>query len=385
MGIQIMYFVTVPQSVSFLKGHLSYMAKQGYSVYIVSSPGEKLDSISAEEGVNKIPIPMERGISFKDIVSFLRILLVLLKIKPQMVNYGTPKAAFLASIASWITRVPIRIYTLRGLRFENTKYFLMLILIFIEKINCSCSIKIICISKSLEKKIIEKKIANKKKTVVLGSGSSNGVDINKFDLGNYTKKIKAIKKELFIRDDTLIIGYVGRINKDKGISELVKAYQLLYKEFYNLKLLLVGNIEKKHGLTLDIIDEINNNPNIIFNGYVEDPAPYYYIMDVFVFPTHREGFGNVSIEAAAASRPVVSSNATGATDTVIDGVTGFKIPVGDYYMLAEKVSVLLKDINLKNKFGIQGRKMVEKFFQPHIIWQETNKLYIQLLKERAMI
>ena len=248
--------------------------------------------------------------------------------------------------------------------------------------------QVICISPSLKEKALELGIVSERKVIVLGHGSSNGLDINKFptraSIENQEEILK-LRKQLGIPLDSPVMGFVGRLTRDKGIEELIKAFKIVKKDIRDLRLLIVGDFEEGDPVSDVTKKEINGNKHIYKLGFLKNPIPYYYIMDVFVFPTHREGFGNVSIEAAAAELPVVTTDATGAIDTVIDNVTGFVVPVGDYNKMADKISFILMQRSIGRKMGEEGRKRVIEQFRSEIIWRELYNLYSKIIKQNLKL
>lgn len=379
---EVVHMVTSANSVGLMKGQLSYLIKSGFNVTVITSPGSSLYEAKTKEKINVKAIEMERTISpLKDFIALIKIIIYFLRVRPDICNSGTPKAGLLGMIAAWISRVPVKVYTVRGLPLEGASGFKKKILTLTERIACFCADKVICISPSIEKKIIDLKISTNDKTIVFGAGSSNGLQIEDYRLTKETEiEIKEIQKKNNLNRYDFIIGYVGRINNFKGVEELVDVFENLQKQYKKIALLLVGKKEEKDSISDEINEKIINNPHIIEIGRVDNPVPYYYIMDILAFPTHREGFGNVSIEAQATGTPVITTNATGAIDTVVDGVTGYIIDVGDTQALQKAILKLMKNPNLIETLGENGKKRVEKEFDSRIIWNGLEKLYRSELK-----
>lgn len=384
---KIIYIVTSSISIGLMRGQLNFLGESGFEVTVISSPGKELNVIEHAENVSIHPVKMAREISlFQDLFSLIHLIFVLIKIRPQLINVGTPKAGLLGSIAGWITRVPIRIYTLHGLRLETTRGVKRFILRLTEKIACACSHKVLCVSHSLRDKVVELGIVNKDKAIILGSGSNNGLNTNRFKSTTLLRNnIRFLRKELNIRKNEPIIGFVGRMTKDKGLNELIHAFNILKETIPRLRLLLIGDFEQSDMPSAEVISQIQQDPNIIFTGFIHDPIPYYYLMDIFVFPTYREGLGNVSLEAAAAGKPVITTNATGAIDTVIDGETGYIVPVGHVPELANRIRELLHNPSMCKQLGINGRKRIVKEFRAEEVWQKLKSLYHDLLHTVATL
>lgn len=375
--IRVLYAVTVSKSLKLMKGQLSYLKKLGYEVSVVSSPGKEIDTFAEMEKANIKQIKMAREISpLSDIISLIKVIRYLLKYRPHIVNTGTPKAGLLLSIAAWLTRVPVRIYTVRGLRLETTHGYKRKILLFTERIACLCAHKVIAVSESLKKRMIELKLAPEEKIIVLGSGSSNGIQVSK------VQELSKTNINISLEPDSFKIGFVGRITKDKGVIELLQAFRNLRKKYNNIKLLILGDFETGDPIPDSERRYIETDPNILFLGFQQNPFPYYKFMDIFVLPSHREGFANVCLEAALFELPIITTNATGAIDTVIDGKTGLIYEVGNVKQLEEKIEFLIKNPENRKKMGIEGKKWVAKEFPSERIWNELDHLYKTLLQEK---
>jgi glycosyltransferase involved in cell wall biosynthesis len=244
---------------------------------------------------------MARGIElFRDVIAFCRMLWLITKLKPDIVEFSTPKAGLLGNVAAWIRRVPVRVYFLRGLRLETASGFMRIVLLWSEKIAAACAHVVVANSRSLSDRAHELGISNEKKTTMLGSGSSNGVDVLRFCPGK-----SSVREEFGIPADARIIGFVGRLTADKGIPELLEAFVKILRKHPESYLLLVGWFDAaEDALGLRLRARIEGHPRIICTGYVPDPAPYYRAMDLMVLPSWREGFPNVVLEASASGVPV---------------------------------------------------------------------------------
>lgn len=366
--------VTVTQSVSFFKGQITYLRNNGYEVGILSSPGD-----IELEGATFYPISMQREISpLKDLQSLWRIYKLLRRLKPEIINAGTPKAGLLCGIAAFASRVPVRIYMSHGLRLETLRGFKRKILIMTEKISSFCANQVICVSHSLRQKMIEQKLTSADKSLVIHHGSCNGINLEDFnksmnvDLEQHVERIRA---KLNIPQDRQVLGFVGRFTKDKGIKELIEAFEILTQENFNIHLLLCGDFEEGDPVEQNVIDRMKCNPHITMAGFVSHVIPYYYLMDLFVLPSFREGYPTVLLEASAAGLPVVSTYVTGCIDAVMHGVNGFLVKPGNSYELAEGIRKLLQDPELAKQMGSAGRKRVEMDFKSEDIWKGYLELY----------
>ncbi|WP_434796077.1 glycosyltransferase family 4 protein [Staphylococcus equorum] len=372
---KIFHLVTVSKSIPLMKGQIEFLRGKGLDACIISSDGKEIRKF--DKDAYRI-VNMEREISIlKDIKSLVNLIILFLKEKPLIVNSGTPKAGLLGTIAAFITKRPNRIYTVRGLRLETVTGLRYKLLYTMEKIAMMCSTDIIAISDSLKEKIIELGLAKESKIRILGYGSSNGLNVKDFNVTN--NKIDINIKEQLV--NSFVVGYVGRIVKDKGISELIKSFQKLQELKYNIKLLIVGDFEKADSISDEEIKILKNDSNIVWVNRVDNPVAYFNNMDVFVFPTYREGFGNVSIEAQLLKVPVITTNVTGAKDTVINGETGFIVEKNEVDAIVEKIELLINDENYRKNLGENGKKWIEKYFSNDIIWNDLEQLYINLLQK----
>jgi len=374
--------VTSDLAVSLVRGQLRFLQQQGFDVTLVCSPGKWLSAIATEENVQVIELPMTRAIApVQDFVSLWRLWRVMRRLNPNITNVGTPKAGLLGGCAAWLARVPCRFYTLRGLRVETVNGPTRRLLVFAERLACYFAHRVICVSQSLRDKAIAIGLTTRERTVVFGSGSSNGVDASRFSpTPESSRRAAELRCKLGIPAFARVVGFVGRLTNDKGIPELLKAFLRLGQEFPDLRLLLPGRFEDEDALALEVRKCLEEHPRVILTGAVDDLAPYYALMDVFVLPSRREGFPNVVLEAMAAGKPVVGARATGTVDAIVDGETGLLYPVGDVTALIEAVAMLLKHKALANRLARAGQEQVRRHFRQELIWEALYREYIGLLQ-----
>lgn len=381
---RVLYVVTAPISaLKLLRGQLAFIARRR-DVQLLTSLGPEVDIVTKREGIKVHLVPMAREISLlEDIRSLVGLYFKFGALKPLISNVSTPKAGLLGGLAAVFTRVPARVYTLRGLRLETSSGFKRRLLWWVEWLACQCAHKIVCVSPSLQQTVIEMRLTDASKTVVLGAGSSNGVNAEQFyATRERLERAKTLRSELNIASNAPVIGFVGRFTKDKGIEELVSAFDLLRTKISDAILLLLGDFEEGDPVNLETQARIKAGQGIVWAGFVNNPADYYHVFDVFALPTFREGFPNVPLEAAAAGKPVIATNATGARDAVLDNVTGFIVSVGDVPALANALERVLSSSELAQKLGQAGREWVTTEFQPERIWSALDNLYSNLLEER---
>ena len=224
------------------------------------------------------------------------------------------------------------------------------------------------------------------KTRLLGSGSANGVDASRFDSsGPRLAGAQRARRSLGLPDQVPIVGFVGRLTRDKGIVELIEAFQALERRFSGMRLLLVGGLEKADPLPPWVEASIRTHSCIVHTGFVGDPALLYQLMDVVVLPSYREGFPTVALEAAAAGKPIVATRVTGTEDAVVDGETGLLTPARDSCSLAAAIAALLDDKTRADRIGLAARRRVVREFPQERVWEGLLALYQETLEARGSI
>lgn len=383
--ISVLLAVTSALSWVFFESTIGILRDAGYDPILVSSPGEQLRRIGRDAGVRYAAISMTREIApLHDLLSLWRFYRFMRKARPTLADVGTPKAGLIGGIAAWLSGVPCRIYTLHGLRLETTTGLKRILLTLTERVACACAHRVICVSPSLRQRAIELKLVSAEKTTVLGSGSCRGVDVHRFSPeGRNSDEKERLAKGLGISTGAPVTGFVGRLTRDKGIHELVTAFAHLRRKWPGLRLLLVGDFEEGDPIPPVIRQQLATDPGIVHAGFVSDPAPYYGLMDVLVLPSYREGFPYTPLEAQACGIPVVTTTATGAVDSVVDGETGFHVPVGDWETLAARIDQLLSDPELRSRMGQRGRERVVREFSHEVVGQALLEEYERLLRYRV--
>ncbi|MFN3942988.1 MAG: glycosyltransferase family 4 protein [Flavobacterium sp.] len=369
--------ITAEGSVNLLLGQLAYFKSLGYKTYLLAPYSERSAKFCENEGCEHLVINIEREISiWKDLKTLLQIIAIFYRVKPDIVNLGTPKVSLLGMIAAYITGVKKRIYTCRGFRFEHEKGIKKNILIYMEKITAFFSHQVICISNSVQKMGIEYKIFNSKKSLVINYGSSNGVNLELFNQNNIAPSDTEILKTKYQLNDSFIFGFVGRIVDRKGINELFQVFSEIYESNNSVRLVLVGPFEMDQIANKNLVNEINVHPGIVNIGRVtQNEVPNYMsVIDVFVLPAWWEGFGNVLIQAAAMGVPVISTNATGTKDAVSDNFNGVLIPIKDKVKLKNTMMLMYENSSLRAEMGKNGIKWAQNFKREDI-WNAMHQLY----------
>lgn len=363
-----MLVVTAAQTASlFVSGFASHLADRGHRVIVVADSLGSLEAGANKAGIELEPIPMRRNPSpWHDLRSLITLLAVIRHVQPDVITYATPKASLIGSIAGRLAGTKTRVYQLWGLRLETMGGLSRWVLGVFERLTSWLSTSIVANSPSLAQRYLDLSLNAGREVDVLGSGSSHGVDLQRFSRDAPIPELEQATANFLGRNAGLVVGFVGRLHVDKGLLDLKEAVRLCHQEGHRIQLLLVGPDE---GIG-DRIVEDDDDLSIHLAGETDDPRPYLAVMDVLCLPSHREGFPNVVLEAGAMGVPAVVSNATGAVDSVVPGVTGMVTPVRDPAQLARALSILATDPQLLNTLGRGALNHVRTNFDQYKVWND---------------
>lgn len=375
---------------SLIKGQLKFLSSE-FEVIGVSNNTGVLAMVGEREGIRTIEIPMHREISlFSDIKCLWLLYRLFRKEKPDIVHANTPKGSMLSMIASRLASVPHRLYTVTGLRYEGASGVFRTLLMAMERISCYCATKVIPEGEGVKKTLLEDKITSKEMHIIL-NGNINGIDTEYFnpDLFNrdrtdnklYTGNKKDIRRDLNLKEDDFVFIFIGRIVRDKGMNELTVCMKRFKAEKKNVKLLLVGRFESKlDPLDADNEEFLRSDPNIHFLGYQNDVRPFFVAADVLVFPSYREGFPNVVLQAGAMGIPAIVTNINGCNEIIKEDFNGKIFSSKDVNALYEKMNWCLNNKNRVKDMASQSRKMIVDRYRQEEVWEATLQEYKKLLK-----
>lgn len=359
-----------------------------YDVLAVSSAGEDFEEILREHGVSGIRINMSRKIApTKDLIALSKLIFLFLKEKPLIIHTHTPKAGTLGMLAAWLCRVPIRMHTVAGLPLLEASGLKRFILDFVEKITYACATKVYPNSFGLKDIILQNNYCIESKVKVIGNGSSNGIDTNYFSKAAIAPELlEKLKLQHQVLSDDFVYLFVGRLVADKGINELIKAFNAVNQRHPNTKLLLVGPRES----ALDPLNEeteqiLRDQPAIILSGYQNDVRPFLTIADVLTFPSYREGFPNVVMQAGAMGLPSIVTNINGCNEIIQDNVNGIIIPPKDCTALENAMIELLENREKLKRFAQNARPSIVDRYEQQMVWQLIKQEYDEQLKKANVI
>lgn len=372
---------------AFLRGQNAYMQQRAFVVHAIASAGPRLEELARRDAVVTHGVPISRSIQpLADLLSLWRLWRRLLRIRPDIVTVSTPKAALLGSVAAWLARVPVRVFLFRGSITEGATGLRRALFRAAERLTAALCHQVICVAPSLLDFARREGIVPPDKGLVAANGMSNGIDAARFDpyRDDIQARARELRHELDLPPGVRVIGYVGALAGDKGIDDLVTAWQSVRETHPSCHLILVGPWEAGDPVAPETRRVLETDQRVHLAGRVEDIVPYYDLMDVLAFASRREGFPNVPMEAAAMEVPVVATSVVGCVDAVLDGVTGTLVPPRDPTALAVAIRRYLDDAELRRRHGKAGRERVVRDFAPEPIWRALYEEYCRLLREKGL-
>lgn len=373
---KIVLAVTSPQSLRLMTDFPDYLAKQGWEVHVVcSNPPD-----NASDAYTLHHVPMQRTPApLSDLKSLISWIQLLRDIKPNMVVAGTPKAGLLGTLASAVTRVPKRVYLLRGLRSSTESGLRRTFLNALERLTVTAATEVQSVSHSLMDEVVQLGLCSPNKVTVVGQGSSNGVELaSQTELAT---SASARRRELKLPDRPTI-GFIGRLHPDKGLDTLLDAFDRIAQN-RDVQLLLVG-AEEPVGQLKSSLERLSPelHEHVTWVGHQDNPAPFYRAMDVLSLPSKREGFPNVVLEAASHAIPTIAADVTGCRDAVLTEQTGLLVPSGDTQAFTAALDRLIDDIDLCHALGNNARLRVEREFSRDHVWANLEAYYRSRLHTR---
>lgn len=376
--MKILRVSTVPLSLnSLLKGQLK-MLNEHYEIVGVSSPGSELEEVHQREGIRVIALPMERHISLvKDFISLIRMILLFLKEQPDMVHSLTPKAGLISMLAGWITGVPVRMHTFTGLVFPTATGFKQKLLIWTDRLTCACATHINPEGNGVKQDLIRYHITQKPLKII-ANGNVNGIDLEYFQ--RTPDVIQA--SETYRKEGIFTFCFVGRVVRDKGINELVSAFVRLQEKYASTRLILVGPFERNlDPVSPETEKQIFGNPAIEFMDFQKDIRPFLAVSDTLVFPSYREGFPNVVLQAGAMGLPAIVTNINGSNEIIEPGKNGVIIESQNEEQLYLAMENFVLEQDKVRMMAQNSRTIIAEKYDQRIVWAALLDEYKTLLKE----
>lgn len=370
-------------SLLFLEGQIAFWQQNGFDVHVLTAASDELTHFGQQNKVKTFAVSLSRrSLEIrKDLQSLLQLRRYFQQEKPLIVHGNTPKAAFFTMIAAKMENIPIRIYEMHGLPLETADLPSKLWLFLAEKLCCCLATHVIAVSPSLRTEVLNRRLVSPSKISVMHHGSCNGVDTKrKFNPSSVNQKdVDFLKKRYGISTAKSVVGFVGRLTKDKGVIELYNAWQKVKQRFPEALLLVIGEVDERAPLPDQWLVRIDADETIIRAGRVTNMATHYALMDFLVLPSHREGLGNVVLEAAAMRKPAIVSHVTGLKDTIVKNHTGIFCQAYSVEELTNKIIYYLVNKPLIEAHGSAARERVARYFCPEDVWNEKLRLYHRLV------
>ncbi|MFZ6664025.1 glycosyltransferase family 4 protein [Peijinzhouia sedimentorum] len=385
MKKKLVRITTIPLSLKYLLGGQLGFMNQHFDVTAISSPGVELDELESE-GINIERVYMTRKITpLQDLRALMELYRIFKKIKPNIVHTHTPKAGLLGMLAAKMAGVPVRLHTVAGLPLMEREGMERSMLEGIEKLTYSLAHRVYPNSQGLKGFILDKKLAEPNRVEVLANGSSNGINSQFFDLNDeIEKEANSLKTYLKLNEGEVIFLFVGRLVADKGINELIKAFDSLSRNYSNSRLILVGSMEEDlDPISGESLMILKRNKRIIQTGFKKDIRPYLHLSNIFVLPTYREGFPNVVLQAGCLHLPCIVTDINGCNEIIEDGVNGLIIPPKSTERLQNAMIKLLNQQELRKQMASQARAMVVRRYEQNVVWDSLLEEYQRFLSQNV--
>lgn len=370
----------IPESLlGLLEGQLEFL-NQYYEVLGVASHGNAMKHLEKNEGIRTVPVNIERDINpIKDLVSLYKLYCLFKKEKPFIVHSITPKAGLLSMVAAYYAGVPKRVHTFTGLLFPTQKGFLKWVLWFFDKVICLYATHVFPEGNGVKNDLIKYKVT-KKPLKVIGHGNVKGVDLHLFDPNLFDQvMIENLRQTYHLSAADFVFIFIGRLVKDKGIKELVNAFSILAESHRNVKLLMIGPVEGESDiLPKHVWKTIKTHRSILFVGPQEDVKPFLAMSNALVFPSYREGFPNVVLEAGAMGLPSIVTDINGSNEIISHGENGVIIPVKNKEALLQVMMTFVTDNKLVSSLAVNARPMIASRFEKNFLWNEVLEEYMRI-------
>lgn len=373
-GRSLVHVFTVADSLIFVRDQVRRLRELGMDVTLVTAPDERLGRVGAELGVRTVGVQMARRVSpLTDWESLERLRDLFSALQPDIVHAHTPKGGLLGMLAAAAVKVPVRLYQMRGLPYVTQRGAMRSVLAMTERLSCRAATGVICQSRSLLTTATRERLVEPARAEVVLEGS-NGVDTSFFRRERWAAAGQALRAEWGAQQGDVVFVFVGRLVRDKGVPELLEAFARVRARVPRAQLVLVGPHEDRDGLD-EATKQRLGEPQVRAVGFQANPAPFLAAADVFVLPSHREGFPNAPLEAAALGVPVVSTTVPGCNDAVEAERTGLLVAPNDPTSLAAAMQRYVDHFDLRLRHGAEGLARVRSRFRREVITEAVMSVY----------
>lgn len=377
----------------FCKGLFKELATDGFDIMAISSPDTDLEEVERREGIKTIGVAMERKISpIKDIKSLVLLIKVIRKEKPDMVHSITPKAGLLSMIAAKIAKVPVRVHTFTGLIFPTSSGLKRKLLMATDRMTCRCATHVMAEGTGIRTDLVNNGITNKDITV-LGYGNLRGIDLNYYcRTPDVITNAEQLRDKLLGNSETrdlihdtpgylpFVFVFIGRFVADKGIDMLIQAFSILRHEGKNIKLIMAGDFEEDDPLKPETLTYMKNSKDILISpGWIKDIRPYLAAADALVFPSRREGFPNVVLEAGALGLPAIVTDINGSREIITDELNGRIVPPDNKDALIKAMRDFVDKQDKTNRMASHARQIIEDRYEQSFVRNNLKRCYLELL------
>lgn len=385
MSIKICFVTTSSVSIdSFIMPTIPCLIEKGFEVSVVTNCASGFKE-RCNNNINIYDYKVGRGFDFLGTLkASIKFANLCRKRQFDIVVYATPNGALYGSIGAWLGRVPCRILAQWGMRYIGFEGYKRKIICAIEKVSCHLATDIRNVSAKNREIAIKDGMYTGEKCKVLGQGGTIGVDLEQYRLDNKTIFSDEIREKFNIPQSRLVYGFVGRVCRDKGVVELIYAFNEVLIKNSEAQLIIVGDIDVNSNIPKEVIDLANSNSHIIFCGHVpnDEVVKYMSAFDVLVHPTYREGFGMVLQEAAALSIPTITTDIPGASEAIVNEYTGLLAQKQDVHSLVICME-RLSDKSFRERLGRNGRSRVETCFERTMMVERVCNDYLEIYKNRV--
>ena len=380
MPLKIIYTAATSASVdSFLRPHLNTLKKSGHDVMLICTPDNRANSVVKETNVRNRPVSIKADIApLSDLISLIRLSCIFLSEQPDAVHAHMSKASFLTMISAWVCRVPTRIYHNHGMALFSSTGLKKSILKLSEKISCALATEVIFCGESTRLEAVHQNICKFDKTTILGNGTISGVNLTRFNPTMTNAQKGNLKEELGIAEGQFTVGFVGRIVKHKGIDTLIDSWELLPKTTREKTTLVLAGAHGNDQLSERLLKFCEANNNVKYLGRRPNIEEIYQIFDVLVLPSWHEGFPYSVLEAQCMGVPAIVTEVTGNIDAIENGKTGLYVPKNDAEDLANAISRLVNNDNIRHKMSKAARNRIQQHFSQDMAMKYLSEFYRKL-------